>query len=79
MLEMMLWLECLRQHLRKKLLPTIGDNSYHFVGTVLALIFATGSLGVALPASGFSFVTFLVTGIIAILTIVLLPIGLILL
>ena len=79
MLELMLWLECRRQRLRKSILPFFGDNNYHMVGSVLALIFAAGSLGSALPASGVSFVTFWVAGIIALLTIVLWPIGLILL
>ena len=79
MLELMLWLECRRQRLRKSILPFFGDNDYHMVGSVLALIFAAGSLGAALPASGFSYVTFLITGVISMLTIVLWPLGLILL
>jgi hypothetical protein len=86
MLELMLQLEVTRQRLRKKILPVVGNNDYHLIGTVLALLFASGTLGtafvaapVAIPAGGASFVIFLVTGIIAILTIVLLPIGLILL
>jgi hypothetical protein len=79
MLELMLRLEIFRQSLRKRILPIVGDNSYHLIGSVLALIFAAGSFGTALPASGFSFVAFLITGVLSILTIVLLPIGLILL
>jgi len=86
MLELMLQLELIRERIRKKILPMVGSNGYNLIGTVLALIFASGTLGtafvtspVSIPAGGASFVIFLVTGIIAILTIVLLPIGLILL
>jgi hypothetical protein len=79
MLELMVWLECARQRLRKKMLPVIGDNSYHLIGSVLALMFAAGSLGTAIPSAGASYVVFLVTGVLAILTIVLWPIGIILL
>ena len=79
MLELMLQLESIRERLRKKILPTVSSNDYHLIGAVLGLIFTAGSLGTALPASGVSFVIFLVTGVIAVLTIVLLPIGLILL
>jgi hypothetical protein len=86
MLELMLQLELIREKLRKKMLPTVGGNHYHFIGTVLALIFASGTLGTAfvstpvtIPASGLSFVVFWAAGILAILTIVLWPLGLILL
>jgi hypothetical protein len=83
MLELMLQLELIREKLRRKMLSMVGGNHYYFIGTVLALIFAGGALGTAfvsspvtLPASGFSFVVFWVTGILAILTIVLWPLGL---
>jgi hypothetical protein len=79
MLEFMMWLECKRQRLRKKMLPVLSDNSYHLIGSVLALLFAAGSLGTAIPSAGVSYVAFLVTGVLAILTIVLWPIGLVLL
>jgi hypothetical protein len=86
MLVLMFRLEFLRDGLKKRMLSIISDNNYHLVGAALALIFASGTLGTAfvatpvtLPIGGLSFVTFLVTGVLAILTIVLWPIGLILL
>ena len=82
----MVQLELIRENVRRKILLIVSSNDYHLIGTVLVLVFASGTLGtafvsapVSLPAGGASFVIFLVTGVIAILTIVLLPIGLILL
>jgi len=84
--ELMLQLELTREKLGRKMLSMLGSNNYHFIGTILALLFASGALGTAfisspvtLPASGLSFVVFWVAGILAILTIVLWPLGLILL
>jgi hypothetical protein len=86
MTNVMLRLESFREGLWKRMLPIVGNNDYHLIGTVLALVFASGTLGTAfvatpvtLPAGGASFVVFLVTGVLAILTIVLFPLGLILL
>lgn len=79
MLELMLRLEVFRQRVRRSVLPMGRNNDYHLIGSVLALIFAAGSLGTALPSSGVSYVAFLVTGVLSMLTIVLWPIGLILL
>jgi len=86
MLELMLKWESIRLRLADKIISGVGTNSYHLIGTVLALVFASGTLGtafvsspVSLPAGGATFVIFLVSGVIAILTVVLLPIGLILL
>ena len=85
MLGLMLQLESFRQRLRKRILPMIGSNDYHLVGTVLALILSSGTLitgftiaPVSLPGIEFSFLTF-VTGIIAILSVILWPVGLVLL
>lgn len=79
-------LELMRQSLREKMLPTVGSNDYHLLSGVLALIFAGGTLatgfattGATLPLGGFSFVATFITGLLAILTIVLLPVGLLLL
>jgi hypothetical protein len=86
MLELMLRLEVLRQRVGKGILTMGSSNGYHFIGTILALVFASGTLGtafvatpVSVPAGGASFVIFYVTGILAILTIVLWPLGLLLL
>ena len=86
MLELMLRFEFFRESLRKRMLPIVGDNNYHLIGTVLALVFASGTIGTAfvatpvtLPVGGVSFVAFFVAGIVAILTIVLWPLGLLLL
>ena len=86
MLELMFRLESLRASLRAKMLPAVNDKNYHLLGSILALIFASGSLAtgivgapLAIPAGGFSFVAFLVAGLVSILTIVLLPIGFLLL
>ena len=86
MLELILQLELYRERMRKKILPVVDSNGYNLIGTVLALIFASGTVGtafvaspVSIPAGGASFVIFLVSGVIAILTIVLFPIGMILL
>lgn len=85
-MELMVQLELIQERLRKKVLPIRGSNDYHLVGAILALVFGSGALGtvfvaapVSLPAAGASFVIFAVAGVIAILTIVLLPLGLILL
>ena len=85
MLELMLQLESFRQRLRNKILPRFSCNDYHLVGTVLALIFSSGTLitgftlaPVSLPGIEFSLVTFVV-GIMAILSIILWPVGLVLL
>jgi hypothetical protein len=86
MLEVMIQLELIRGRIRKWMLPNVGSNDYHLVGSILALIFASGTLGsafVSLPATGpiggFSVIVVYITGVLAILTIVLWPIGLILL
>jgi hypothetical protein len=86
MVEWMLQLELTREKLGKKMLSIVGGNHYHFVGTVLALIFASGTLGTAfvsapatVPVGGFLLVAFWAAGIVTILTIVLAPLGLILL
>jgi len=85
MLELMLQLESFRQRLRKRILPMVSSNDYHLVSTMLALIFSSGTLltgftiaPVSLPGIDFSFITF-VTGILAILTIILWPFGVVLL
>lgn len=85
MLELMSRVEFFGERLRKVVLPILGrNNDYHLIGTVLALIFASGTLGTAfvstpvtIPAGGLSFMVFLVAGVLSILTIVLLPLGLI--
>jgi hypothetical protein len=84
MVELMLQLALTREKSGRKMLSMVGGNHYHFIGTFLALIFASGTLGTAftssavtLPASGITFVSFWVAGILAILTIVLWPLGLI--
>jgi len=86
MLDLMLRLEFFRERLGKMMLPIVGDNNYHLLGSVLALIFAGGTLGTAfvatpatLPVGVFSFVAFFIAGLLAILTLVLLPLGLLLL
>ena len=86
MLELMLQLELTKEKLGRRMLSMVGGNHYHFVGTFLALIFAGGTLGTAfttaavtIPVGGVSFVAFWVAGILAILTIVLWPLGLMLL
>jgi hypothetical protein len=85
MLELMLHLEFLRQRLAKGMLPIVGDNSYHLAGSILALVFAGGTLGTAflgapatVPIGGLSFVALLASGLVSILTIVLFPVGLLL-
>jgi len=86
MLEWMLQLELTRGKLGREMLSVVRGNNYHFVGTFLALIFASGTLGTAfvssavtLPVGGVSFVALWITGILSLLTIVLWPLGLILL
>lgn len=86
MLEIMLQLELIRERLRNKILPIVGSNDYHMVSGVLAVIFAGGTtaagllpLPVTLPVGGFVIVITLIMGVLAMLTIILLPIGLILL
>jgi len=86
MAELVFQLELSREKLGRKMLSMVGGNHYHLVGTVLALIFASGTLGTAfvssavtLPTAGVSLVAFWVSGVLAILTIVLWPLGLLLL
>ncbi len=86
MWELMLKLESIRLALREKLLPNIGSNDYHIIGAVIALIMASGTLvtgligaPIAVPAGGIALVSFLITGVLGILTIVLLPVGFVLL
>ena len=85
MLGLMLQLESFRQRLRKRILPRFSSNDYHLVSTVLALILSSGTLltgftiaPVSLPGIDFSFITF-VAGLLAILSVVLWPVGLVLL
>ena len=85
MLELMLRLELSREKLRKKILPMASNNNYHIAGAFLALIFSTGTLvtgftitAVSLPSFDFSLVVF-VAGLLAILSVVLFPVGIILL
>jgi hypothetical protein len=85
MLEFILQLEFFRLRLRKRLLPRFSSNDYHLVSTVLALILSSGTLltgftiaPVSLPGIDFSFITF-VAGLLAILSVVLWPVGLVLL
>jgi hypothetical protein len=86
MLELMVQVELTREELVRKPLSTVGGSHCYLLGSVLALILASGTLTtafvatpVALPVSGFSLVAFWAAGIIAILTIVLWPLGLLLL
>ncbi len=85
MLELILKLEQIRESLREKLLPKVSSNDYHLISSVIALILSSGTLvtgftvtTVSAPGFAFSLVVFMV-GILAILSIVLWPIGVILL
>ncbi len=85
MLELMLQLESIRNRLKDNILPTVSSNDYHLVSTILALIFSAGTLvtgftiaTVSVPFVEFSLVAFVV-GILAVLSIILLPVGIIIL
>lgn len=85
-MELILQVELVRESLRRKMLRMVSSNGYHFIGAVLALIFAGGTVGTAfvslpisLPIGGYAYVVFVVTGILSVLTVVLLPLGLVLL
>lgn len=86
MWELTIKLLLLRDSLRRKMLYKIGSNDYQAVAAILALVFAGGTFvtgfaasPITLPVGGYASVVALITGVLSVLTIVLLPLGLVLL